>query len=237
LQLEAKEGLALLNGTPGHAGAAGLSFPRNGDSRRYGGRGHGPSLDALRGTPTAFDDRIARVRNFPGHRQSAQHLRLLNAESSIRESHRSALTDARVQDSLRCTPQVHGAVRDAIAQVRATLLVEVNAATDNPLVFAETAEVLSGGNFHGQPLAMAADQLAVSIATLAGISERRMEQIVNPQLSGLPAFFVAEPGLNSVFMILHVAAAALASETKAMSFPHSVDSLPLRRTKKTMCPW
>lgn len=102
----------------------------------------------------------------------------------------------------------------------------MNAATDNPLVFAETAEVLSGGNFHGQPLAMAADQMAVSIATLAGISERRTEQMVNPQMSGLPAFLVAEPGLNSGFMILHVAAAALVSETRAMSFPHSVDSVP-----------
>src|SRR6202789_1472178 len=110
--------------------------------------------------------------------------------------------------------------------IRDTLLVEVNAATAHPLVFAETAEVLSGGNFHGQPLAMAADQMAVSIATLAGISERRTEQMVNPQMSGLPAFLVAEPGLNSGFMILHVAAAALVSETRAMSFPHSVDSVP-----------
>jgi histidine ammonia-lyase len=228
LRLEAKEGLALLNGTQAMLALLVLALREMEILADTADVAAALSLDALRGTPTAFDDRIAKVRSFPGHRECARHLRLLNQGSSIRESHRSALTDARVQDpySLRCTPQVHGAVRDAIAQVRATLLVEVNAATDNPLVFAETAEVLSGGNFHGQPLAMAADQLAVSIATLAGISERRIEQMVNPQLSGLPAFLVAEPGLNSGFMILHVAAAALVSETKAMSFPHSVDSLP-----------
>jgi len=228
LRLEAKEGLALLNGTQGMLALLVLALREMEILADTADVAAALSLDALRGSPTAFDDRIAKVRSFAGHRQSAQHLRLLNQGSSIRESHRSPATDARVQDpySLRCTPQVHGAVRDAMAQVRATLLVEVNAATDNPLVFAETSEVLSGGNFHGQPLAMAADQLAVATATLAGISERRIEQMVNPQLSGLPAFLVAEPGLHSGFMILHVAAAALASETKAMSFPHSVDSLP-----------
>ena len=228
LRLEAKEGLALLNGTQGMLALLVLALREMDILADTADVAAALSLDALRGTPTAFDDRIARVRSFPGHRQCAQNLRLLNAGSSIRESHRSSRTDSRVQDpySLRCTPQVHGAVRDNIAHVRETLLVEMNAATDNPLVFAETAEVLSGGNFHGQPLAMAADQVAISIATLAGISERRIEQMVNPQLSGLPAFLVSEPGLNSGFMILHVAAAALASETKAMSFPHSVDSLP-----------
>jgi histidine ammonia-lyase len=228
LRLEAKEGLALLNGTQGMLALLVLALREIDILADTADVAAALSLDALRGTPTAFDDRIASVRSFPGHRQCAQHLRVLNAGSSIRESHRSAASDSRVQDpySLRCTPQVHGAVRDHIAQIRATLLVEVNAATDNPLVFAETSEVLSGGNFHGQPLAMAADQMAISIATLAGISERRTEQMVNPQLSGLPAFLVSEPGLNSGFMILHVAAAALVSETRAMSFPHSVDSVP-----------
>ena len=134
----------------------------------------------------------------------------------------------RVQDaySLRCAPQVHGAVRDALTQVRATLAVELNSATDNPLVFAESGEVISGGNFHGQPLAMAADQLAVALATIAGISERRIEQMTNPQTSLLPAFLVREAGLNSGFMILQVAAAALASEMKTQATPHSVDSIP-----------
>lgn len=228
LDLGAKEGLALLNGTQAMLALLVLALREMEILADTADVAAALSLDALRGSPTAFDDRIARVRSFPGHRRCAEHLRLLNSGSSIRESHRSSLTDSRVQDpySLRCVPQVHGAVRDSITQVRRTLLVEVNAATDNPLVFAETAEVLSGGNFHGQPLGMAADQMAVSIATLAGISERRIEQMVNPQLSGLPAFLVAEPGLNSGFMILHVAAAALASETKAMSFPHSVDSIP-----------
>ncbi len=132
--------------------------------------------------------------------------------------------------SLRCAPQVHGAARDALAQVRAIVAIEMNSATDNPLVFAdpggESGEVLSGGNFHGQPLAMAADQVAVALATLGGISERRIEQMTNPQTSQLPAFLVREAGLNSGFMILQVAAAALASEMKALAVPHSVDSIP-----------
>jgi histidine ammonia-lyase len=136
-----------------------------------------------------------------------------------------------VQDpySLRCAPQVHGAVRDALAQIRTTILIELNSATDNPLVFAGdggSGEVISGGNFHGQPLAMAADQLAVALATLAGISERRTEQLTNPQGSQLPAFLVREAGLNSGFMILQVTAAALAAEMKALATPHSVGSIP-----------
>jgi histidine ammonia-lyase len=191
------------------------------------------SLDALRGSPAAFDERIAKVRPYAGHATTARNLRKLNKGSEIRESHRPADKDKRVQDaySLRCTPQVHGAVRDALADVRATLEVELNSATDNPLVFASEAgggagEVISGGNFHGQPLAMAADQLAVGLATLAGISERRIEQMTNPQTSLLPAFLVKDAGLNSGFMILQVAAAALASEMKTQSTPHSVDSIP-----------
>ncbi len=186
------------------------------------------SLDALRGSPAAFDERIAAVRLYAGHATTARNLRRLNEGSAIRESHRAAEKDKRVQDaySLRCTPQVHGAVRDALTQVRATLAVELNSATDNPLVFAESGEVISGGNFHGQPLAMAADQLAVALATIAGISERRIEQMTNPQTSLLPAFLVRDAGLNSGFMILQVAAAALASEMKTQATPHSVDSIP-----------
>jgi histidine ammonia-lyase len=190
------------------------------------------SLDALRGSPAAFDERIAKVRPYAGHATTARNLRKLNEGSAIRESHRGADKDTRVQDaySLRCTPQVHGAVRDALTQVRATLEVELNSATDNPLVFAseggDTGEVISGGNFHGQPLAMAADQLAVALTTLAGISERRVEQMTNPQTSLLPAFLVKDAGLNSGFMILQVAAAALASEMKTQATPHSVDSIP-----------
>jgi len=186
------------------------------------------SLDALRGSPAAFDERIAAARPYAGHAVTARNLRLLNEGSAIRESHRATEKDKRVQDaySLRCTPQVHGAVRDALTQVRATLAVELNSATDNPLVFADSGEVISGGNFHGQPLAMAADQLAVALATLAGISERRIEQMTNPQTSLLPAFLVRDAGLNSGFMIMQVAAAALASEMKTQATPHSVDSIP-----------
>ncbi len=128
--------------------------------------------------------------------------------------------------SLRCAPQVHGAVRDSLAQVRAMVTIEINSATDNPLVFAETDDVVSGGNFHGQPLAMAADQMAVAVATLGGISERRIEQMTNPQTSMLPAFLVREAGLNSGFMILQVTAAALASESRALAAPHSIGSIP-----------
>jgi histidine ammonia-lyase len=156
--------------------------------------------------------------------------------SALYDPHRAAEKDKRVQDaySLRCTPQVHGAARDALTQVRATLAVELNSATDNPLVFVDSGagsvtgsgEVISGGNFHGQPLAMAADQLAVALATLAGISERRIEQMTNPQTSLLPAFLVRDAGLNSGFMIMQVSAAALTSEMKTQAMPHSVDSIP-----------
>jgi histidine ammonia-lyase len=154
----------------------------------------------------------------------------LNEGSQIRESHRSVERDARVQDaySLRCTPQVHGAVRDSLTQAREMAAVELNSATDNPLVFvrdANSGDIVSGGNFHGQPLAMAADQVAIAIATLGGIAERRIEQMTNPLTSMLPAFLTPEPGLNSGFMIAQVTAAALTSENKALAVPHSVDSI------------
>jgi histidine ammonia-lyase len=187
------------------------------------------SLDALRGSPAAYDPRISAARPFPGAAITARNIIRLNEGSEIRESHRSAERDPRVQDaySLRCVPQVHGAVRDALTHIGATLAVELNSATDNPLVFAaEMGEVISGGNFHGQPLAMAADQLAVALATLGGISERRIEHMTNPHTSLLPAFLTAQAGLNSGFMIAQVTAAALASENKTLAAPHSVDSIP-----------
>ncbi|MFZ0637791.1 MAG: histidine ammonia-lyase [Candidatus Acidiferrales bacterium] len=227
LVLEAKEGLALLNGTQGMLALLSLALRDAVIAADSADVAAALSLDALRGTPTAFDERIAAVRPYPGHATTARHLARLNRGSEIRESHRASTQDPRVQDaySLRCTPQIHGAVRDALTQIRATLSIELNSATDNPLVFADTGEVLSGGNFHGQPLAMAADQLAVALATLAGVSERRIEQMTNPLTSGLPAFLVKEAGLNSGFMILQVTAAALASESKALATPHSVDSI------------
>jgi histidine ammonia-lyase len=230
LVLEAKEGLALLNGTQGMLALLTLALREAEIVVDTADVAAALSLDALRGSPTAFDPRIGRVRPHAGHAVTARNIERLNRGSEIRESHRSPEKDPRVQDpySLRCAPQVHGAVRDSLAQVRATLTIELNSATDNPLVFAANGagEVISGGNFHGQPLAMAADQMAVAMATLGGISERRIEQMTNPQTSMLPAFLVRHAGLNSGFMILQVTAAALASELKPLAAPHSVDSIP-----------
>jgi histidine ammonia-lyase len=188
------------------------------------------SLDALRGSPGAFDARIMHARAYPGAAMTGRNLAHLNEGSTIRESHRSPEKDPRVQDaySVRCTPQVHGAVRDSLTQAREMAAVELNSATDNPLVFAKEGgdgDIISGGNFHGQPLAMAADQVAVALATLGGICERRIEQMTNPLTSMLPAFLTPEPGLNSGFMIAQVTAAALTSENKALATPHSVDSI------------
>jgi histidine ammonia-lyase len=231
LVLEAKEGLALLNGTQAMLALLALALREAEITVDTADVAAALSLDALRGSPAAFDARIARVRPHAGHAVTARNIERLNRGSEIRESHRSPDNDPRVQDpySLRCAPQVHGAVRDALAQVRATLAIEINSATDNPLVFVSASgdgEVMSGGNFHGQPLAMAADQMAVALATLGGISERRIEQMTNPQTSQLPAFLVRHAGLNSGFMILQVTAAALASELKPLAAPHAVDSIP-----------
>ncbi len=234
LALEAKEGLSLLNGTQGMLALLALAIGEAQLLADAADVAAALSMDALRGSPAAFDARIAAARPHPGHALVAKNLMHLNRGSRIRESHRSAKHDPRVQDaySLRCTPQVHGAVRDALAQVRATAEIELNSATDNPLVFAESGGaagagvVVSGGNFHGQPLAMAADQMAVALATLGGISERRIAHMTNPQTSLLPAFLTADPGLNSGFMLAQVTAAALASENKVFATPHSVDSIP-----------
>ncbi len=228
LALLAKEGLALLNGTQAMLALLALALRDAEIAADTADVAASLSLDALRGSPAAFDQRIANARPHPGHAIAARNLERLNRGSEIRESHRSPVKDPRVQDpySLRCAPQVHGAARDAIAHVRATVEIELNSATDNPLVFRDSGEVLSGGNFHGQPLAMAADHLAVALATLGGICERRIEQMTNPQSSRLAAFLVRDAGLNSGFMILQVTAAALASEMKALATPHSVDSIP-----------
>jgi histidine ammonia-lyase len=234
LVLEAKEGISLLNGTQGMLALLALAFREARILVDTADVAAALSLDALRGSPAAFDPRIAGARPYPGHAVTSRNLLRMNRGSQIRESHRPTDRDPRVQDaySLRCTPQVHGAARDAVAAVRAIAEIELNSATDNPLVFvapdgpAGAGDVISGGNFHGQPLAMAADQLAVALATLGGISERRTEHITNPQTSLLPAFLTRAPGLNSGFMIAQVTAAALASENKALANPHSVDSIP-----------
>jgi histidine ammonia-lyase len=234
LVLEAKEGISLLNGTQGMLALLSLALREAQILLSTADVAAALSLDALRGSPAAFDPRIAGARPYPGHAVTSRNLLRLNRGSQIRESHRPTDRDPRVQDaySLRCTPQVHGAARDAVAAVRGIAEVELNSATDNPLVFVTAdaplgaGDVVSGGNFHGQPLAMAADQLAVALATLAGISERRTEHMTNPHTSLLPAFLTRAPGLNSGFMIAHVTAAALASENKALAAPHSVDSIP-----------
>jgi histidine ammonia-lyase len=228
LQLEAKEGLALLNGTQGMLSLLAIALLRARDLADTADVATALSLDALRGTPNAYDERIATARAHPGALRTARNLARLNRGSEIRESHRSAGHDPRVQDaySLRCVPQVHGAVRDALEQIHRVVEIEMNSATDNPLVFAEEGDVVSGGNFHGQPLAMAADQLAIALATLSGISERRIDRMTNPHSSMLPAFLTENPGLNSGFMMAQVTAAALASENKALAVPHSVDSVP-----------
>jgi histidine ammonia-lyase len=227
--LEAKEGLSLLNGTQGMLALLSLALRDADVLVDTADVAAALSLDALRGSPGAFDARVMLARPYNGAAMTARNLAHLNEGSQIRESHRSAEKDARVQDpySLRCTPQVHGAVRDSLAQARETAAVELNSATDNPLVFVGdgSGDIISGGNFHGQPLAMAADQVAIAIATLGGISERRIEQMTNPLTSMLPAFLTPEPGINSGFMIAQVTAAALTSENKALAVPHSVDSI------------
>jgi histidine ammonia-lyase len=228
--LETKEGLSLLNGTQGMLALLCLALQEADILSDTADLAAALSLDALRGSPGAFDPRIMQARAYPGAAVTARHLARLNEGSQIRESHRSAEKDTRVQDaySLRCTPQVHGAVRDSLKQARDLTQVELNSATDNPLVFANengTGDIVSGGNFHGQPLAMAADQTAIAIATLSGISERRIEQMTNPLTSMLPAFLTPDPGLNSGFMIAQVTAAALTSENRALATPHSVDSI------------
>lgn len=237
--LKAKEGLALNNGTQVQTGIgilALLGAERAVETAEVAGA---MSLEGLRGTPDAFHPAIARARPHPGQLASAERLRALLAGSEIRESHRH--NDPRVQDAyaLRCMPQVHGAARNALAYVRSVLEVEANSATDNPLIFPDEPDddgrpgrVLSGGNFHGQPVAQALDLLAIALTDLASISERRIERLVNPDLSDLPAFLTREPGLNSGFMLAQITAAALVSESKILCHPASVDSIPTGASKE-----
>jgi histidine ammonia-lyase len=193
------------------------------------------TLDALHGTDVAFDERIHAARPHAGQMTVAANLRRLIAGSQIRESHKDC---GRVQDaySLRCIPQVHGAVRDTLGFCRRTFLVEMNSAVDNPLVFVTgeaRGDVISGGNFHGEPLAFALDYLAIALSALAGISERRIERLVNPALNeGLPPFLAPDAGINSGFMMPQVTAAALASENKVLAHPASVDSITTSGNKE-----
>jgi histidine ammonia-lyase len=225
--LEAKEGLALLNGTQAMHAVGGLALFRAKRLALVADIAGAMSLEALKGTPTAFDARIHDARPHPGQQAVAEHLRHLLRDSEIRQSHLNG--DPRVQDaySLRCMPQVHGAVRGAFDHCESVLEIESASATDNPLVFAETGDVLSGGNFHGAPLALALDYAAIALTDLMSISERRTDRLVNPDLSeGLPPFLAPQAGTHSGFMILHVAAVALLNEAKILSHPASVDNLP-----------
>ncbi len=226
LALGPKEGLALINGTQVSTALAlrGLFLA---ERLLQAGLVVGAlSVDAARGSDAPFDERIQALRGHRGQSLCATALRQLLAGSAIRQSHRVA--DARVQDpySLRCQPQVMGACHDLLAHAAGTLQIEANAVTDNPLVFADTGEVLSGGNFHAEPVAFAADMLALAIAEIGALSERRIALLIDPVLSGLPPFLVDNAGLNSGFMIAHVTAASVASENKSLAHPASVDSLP-----------
>lgn len=228
LALEAKEGLSLINGTQLMLASGALSLHDAEALARCADVAGAMSLEALKGSGHPFEERVVAVRPHPGALESARNLRALLVESEIAESHRDC---GKVQDpySLRCMPQVHGASRDAMRWVREVLAREANSVTDNPLVFVGEggAEVVSGGNFHGQPLAFALDLLAMTCAELANISERRVEQLVNPALSsGLPPFLAPHTGLDSGFMIAQVTAAALVSENKVLCHPASVDSIP-----------
>ena len=231
LQLEAKEGISLVNGTQAMC-ALGLIALKHAETLVDTADVAGAlTLDALRGSPAAFDERLQRARPHPGQLITARNLLRLNRGSTIRKSH---LNCPRVQDaySLRCMPQVHGAVRDALDYARKVFEVEMNSATDNPLVFVREGEVISGGNFHGQPLATALDLMAIVLAQLGSISERRVDRMVNPLTSDLPPFLAHSPGLESGFMLAQVTAAALASENKILAHPASVDSIPTSGNKE-----
>ena len=226
VQLSAKEGLALINGTQFMAAIGALVLSRAARLVRIADIAAAQSVEAVRGSRTPFAPEIQALRPHPGQLASAANLYSLLDSSEINESHRWC---GRVQDaySLRCSPQVHGACRDAIGYARSVVAIELNAATDNPLVFADRDEVLSNGNFHGEPVAIALDTLKIALAELAGISERRIERMVNPTMSeGLPPFLAEQGGLNSGFMIPHYVAASLVAENKVLCHPASVDSIP-----------
>jgi histidine ammonia-lyase len=231
-----KEGIAFINGTQAQTALLALLVH---DARvlwRTAVGAAAMSLEALRGTPAPLDPRIHECRPHHGQVRAADLMRVLLRDSEIRESHRE--NDPRVQDaySLRCAPQVMGAVADAISFAEQTVVVELNASTDNPLVF-ENGDVISGGNFHGQPVAQALDILALTLTTLQAIAERRVERLVNPDLSqGLPAFLTQDPGLCSGFMMVQIAAASLVAESRALAMPASIGSIPTDANQEDFVP-
>lgn len=232
LELEAKEGLALINGTQAMTAVLALATLDATTLARMSDLIGAMTTDALRGADTAFDSRLHDLRPHPGQRDSAANLWRLMEGSRIRDSHRE--NDVRIQDPycVRCMPQVHGAVRDVVRRVRETVEIEINAVTDNPLIFPDNGDILSGGNFHGEPIALAADGLAVALCELGSISERRIDKLTDASFSGLPPFLVEDSGFNSGFMMAQVTAAALVSENKVLAHPASVDSIPTSAGKE-----
>jgi histidine ammonia-lyase len=234
LELAAKEGLALLNGTQAMTAVGALAVARGLRVVKVADLAGAMSLEALMGTPTAFDKRIHEARPHAGQIAAAAHLMGLMEGSEIREAHREE--DSRVQDAycLRCMPQVHGAVRDVLNHVRGVLEIEAGSATDNPLVFPQNSSkgvdrgaVLSGGNFHGAPLAYAFDYAAIALTDLASITERRIDRLLNPDINeGLPPFLAMDPGLSSGFMMAQIVAAALINECQVLAHPASTGSIP-----------
>ncbi len=230
VELQSKEGISLLNGTQAMLAVGCLELQQAERLTHAADVICAMSLDGLKGTPRAFDPRIHQIRPHPGQRDSAANLERLLAGSEIRQSH---ITCRRVQDaySLRCAPQVHGSVRDTLAEARRVFEIELNAVTDNPLVIGD--EIISGGNFHGEPLAFALDYLAIALTALAGISERRIDRLVNPALNeDLPAFLAGHPGLESGFMMTQVTAAALVAENRVLANPASPGSITTSGNKE-----
>jgi histidine ammonia-lyase len=231
LVLEAAEGLALINGTQVMTAIGGLAVHDAVMLSKMTDIAASMSLEVLMGSRAEFDPRIHQVRPHPGQAAAADNMDRITSNSEIITSHKDC---GRIQDAytLRCSPQVHGASKDAIAYARNVVETEMNSSTSNPLIFSESQEFLLGGNFHGQPVALAMDFLCMAVAELASISERRIERLVNPQLSGLPAFLVSDGGLNSGFMIVQYSAASLVSENKVLAHPACVDSIPTSANKE-----
>jgi len=231
LQLEAGEGLALVNGTQVMTAVGGLALYDAVMLAKLTDIAAAMSLEVLMGSRTEFDPKIHEVRPHPGQAAAAENMARITQQSEIITSHKDC---GRVQDAytLRCSPQVHGATRDAIRYCRDVIETEMNSSTNNPLIFADTQQFLLGGNFHGQPVALAMDFLGMAVAELADISERRIERLVNPKLSGLPAFLVDDGGLNSGLMLAQYTAAALVSENRVLCHPASIDSIPTSANKE-----
>ncbi|MGD8765641.1 MAG: histidine ammonia-lyase [Desulfobacteraceae bacterium] len=231
LHLEAGEGLALVNGTQVMTALGGLAVYDAIRLCKLTDIAAAMSLEVLMGSRTEFNARIHQVRPHPGQSASADNMERMTRNSEIITSHKDC---SRIQDAytLRCSPQVHGATKDAIRYCHNVIETEMNSATNNPLIFSDSEDFLLGGNFHGQPVALGMDFLSMAVAELANISERRIERLVNPMLSGLPAFLVSDGGLNSGFMIAQYTAAALVSENKVLCHPASVDSIPTSANKE-----